>query len=220
MYDIDVHVIKPNDSLPKTVRWFDQCVASLDGQPINIHFVDYVPNDIRAARFTGFSKGTAKYVSFVDPDDWVEPGIFSICAKSLDLAPHACGAFTLSNMIEVDQFDNDRNAGLLYPYRPWPLPERGKLIDIHQLVVMRRELIIRAITTQYDIMPKNVHEMTWLYWEMAKSHPWLPINAVGYNWRRRIDGAHRRVSPDIIEDMRMSNQHMNDIRRSIITQAR
>ena len=52
----------------------DRCLDSLKGQPVNIHIVkgvkEWLPNKGRAA---GFSMGTAKYMSFIDPDDVVVP---------------------------------------------------------------------------------------------------------------------------------------------------
>jgi len=73
VHDIDVHIIHH-----KEPQWLlDRCIASMDGQPVNIHIVkginEWPPFKGRAL---GFSKGSAKYVSYVDPDDVVLPGCF------------------------------------------------------------------------------------------------------------------------------------------------
>ena len=71
-YDIDVHIITYNEP-----KWkIDRCLESLKNEPINIHIVDgfceWPPNRINA-----FSKGKAPFISYVDPDDYVESGCFS-----------------------------------------------------------------------------------------------------------------------------------------------
>ena len=208
--DIDVHIIRPQVTTTITQEWFDKCLDSLKDEPVNIHFADYVAGDIRAARRAGFLMGNAKYVSFVDYDDWVEPGIFSHVYERLERRPDACGAFTLSN--RVIEFVN---VGLLNPFKPWPLPARGNLVDIHQLVVMRRDRCVPIYLEQYDDIPPNVHEMTWVYWEMARRWPWVAIDRVGYNWRQRLDGAHRIDNPEVAESLRKSLQHMQEIRRNL-----
>lgn len=81
---VDVHIIQPAVWDDRAIKLHAQCVDSLKNEPVDIHFVDYVPGDIRAARFAGFSRGIHKYVSFVDWDDYIEPGIFSKCLMVLD----------------------------------------------------------------------------------------------------------------------------------------
>jgi hypothetical protein len=73
MYDIDLHIIHY-----KEPQWlFDRCLASLEGQPVNIHIVEGIEEfPPISGRRKGFATGTAKYCSFVDPDDIVEPGAF------------------------------------------------------------------------------------------------------------------------------------------------
>lgn len=213
-YDIDVHIIRPYVFDDRHIRWLDQCVASLENEPVNLHFPYYVDGDIRAARFAGFSSGTGKYVSFVDIDDWVEPGIFKSCADQLDQNPHACGVFTRSKQVW------ERPSGPVYtdlaPYKPWPLPENGSLVDIHQLVVMNRQDCLRVYHTQYDLIPPQIHEMPWVYWEMAKVKPWIALNAIGYYWRIREDGAHRIYNKEIAESLQLSMRHMNEIRQQLL----
>lgn len=214
MHDIDVHVICTQHFNDQQQRWFDKCMDSLKDEPVNIHRTEYVDGDIRAARWNGFSRGTGRYVSFVDPDDWVEPGIFSYVQQRLDNRPDVCGAYTLSHRV-YERNGEEIDAGLLHKFNRWPLPATGSLVDIHQLTVMRREDCLRVYEAAYDQIPRNVHEMTWVYWEMAKTKPWLPIDRVGYYWRQREDGAHRMYNDEIAESLRLSMKHMLEIRRSI-----
>ena len=216
-YDIDVHIIRPYVFDERHIRWLDQCVASLENEPVNLHFPYYVEGDIRAGRFAGFSAGTGKYVSFVDIDDWVEPGIFHKCQYVLDHNPQACGVFTRSK--QVWERGDSQTFTDLTPYKPWPLPDHGSLVDIHQLVVMNRTDGLAAYHNHYDRIPAQIHEMPWVYWEMARLKPWIAMDAVGYYWRIREDGAHRLYNKEIAESLKVSMQHMNAIRREIVTQS-
>ena len=71
---IDVHILTHNEP-----QWqIDRCLESLKDEPINLHIVhgfdEWPPYQGRAL---GFSKGTAPYVSYVDPDDYIVPGAFT-----------------------------------------------------------------------------------------------------------------------------------------------
>lgn len=215
MNRVDVHIIKPHPNhqhIDRYNRWFDQCLDSLKNEPVNIHLCDYSPGDIRAARYVGFSQGTCEYVSFVDWDDWVEPGIFSKCVNALDDRMDACGAFTLSNRITTDHL-GEVNTTLMRKYEPWPMRQSNSLVDIHQLVVMRRFDVMRVYDGCYDDIPALIHGESWLYWEMARDKPWLPLPFIGYNWRDHPDGAHRRTTDEIAMQLRRSIKHMREIRR-------
>ena len=74
MFDVDVHIIRFNEP-----DWMiDRCLDSLKSQPVKIHIVkgvkEYPPFK---GREKGFSKGSAVYASFVDPDDLVAPDAFA-----------------------------------------------------------------------------------------------------------------------------------------------
>lgn len=71
---IDVHLITHNEP-----QWqLDRCLDSLKSEPINLRifqgFDEWPPIQGRAL---GYSKGTAPYVSYVDPDDYIVPGAFT-----------------------------------------------------------------------------------------------------------------------------------------------
>lgn len=152
-------------------------------------------------------------MSFVDIDDWVEPGIFGQCHQSLQDNPHVCGVYTMS--MQVWELDEKVTYTQMAPYHPWPLPATGLLTDIHQLTVMNRVDCLTVYQEQYNFIPPKIHEMPWVYWEMAKSKPWLALNQVGYYWRMRPDGAHRIFNAEISQSLKRSLDHMNTIRRQI-----
>jgi len=73
MYDIDLHIIHY-----KEPQWMlDRCLASLEGQPVNIHIIKGIAEwPLLVGRIEGFLAGDAPFVSCVDPDDTVKPGAF------------------------------------------------------------------------------------------------------------------------------------------------
>lgn len=73
MHPIDVHIITFNE----TPEQRDRCLASLEGQPVNVHMVQGTAERPPVqGRLRGFAVGSAPLVSYVDPDDWVEPGAY------------------------------------------------------------------------------------------------------------------------------------------------
>lgn len=70
---IDVHLIRYDEP-----EWqVQRCLESLQDEPIILHRIqgikEFPPFTKRAE---GFACGTAPYVSYVDPDDYVKPGIY------------------------------------------------------------------------------------------------------------------------------------------------
>ena len=63
-------------------------MASLEGHPINIHTLPGIAGDLRQARYLGYSKGDAPYVSFIDPDDVALPGTYE---RALNLLTRIIG---------------------------------------------------------------------------------------------------------------------------------
>ena len=214
MNPIDVHVLH----LPgENEAWRKQCDDSLVGHPINIHHIDGVVGDMRRARGNGFSMGTAPYVSFVDPDDFVSPNAFEVCLNEIQQYPDVCGVYTLSNVIHVGDDGSDSEPSLLHPFQQWPLPKKGRLLEIHQLVVMKRELVQYVYDNFYEEIPRMQHAETWVYWTMAQWNPWRAVDFVGYNWRIRKDGAHNnRVNHGYDESMKAA-KYVTAIRHSLFS---
>ena len=174
---IDVHIIKPLHHHDLTDIWLDQCLASIENEPINVFYVDPVKDDIRQARRNGFEQGDAPYVSFVDPDDYIIPGGFDVCLKHINDA--VCGVYTTSNRL----IGNDLIP--IHQFRPYEQSIiLNNLIEIHQLVVMDRKIVNHVLNTYYDYIPPIVLEAPCLYALMSMFKPWLAIDHVGYVWRQ------------------------------------
>lgn len=186
MNRIDVHVLRQDTENP---LWAQQCLDSLQPEPVNVWNVPGIVGDVRAARKVGFSKGNAEFVSFVDNDDWVNPGAFQSCLDVLDKNPGAVGAWTLSNIVCVK--DGKESAPrLLHEYQPWPITRHYGSTTIHQLSVMRRDVVSHVYNTEYDRIPCMSREMVYVHWKIAQYGPMIPVNMVGYNWRHHGVGAH------------------------------
>lgn len=183
---IDVHVAK---SVGYNVSWWEECEDSLrSDHPITVHHLPGVPGDIRKMRLMGFECGTSEFVSFVDPDDVVLPDAFNQLATALTNNPHVCGAYSLS--MRVDDVGGEQ--GLVHPYRKYsPHYLTKHPLEIHQLVVMRRECVLSVMHEHYDIIPQTGLTELVLYALMALKAPWIAVNHVGYKWRLHSTGSHK-----------------------------
>lgn len=201
---IDVHVLH---SQHEYQPWWEQCLQSLQNQPINIFELDGIPGDIRQARYNGFTQGTAPYVSFVDPDDFVYPDTYQKCLEELQLNPHVCGVYTMSHVIRDDQVD------LMHEYRPWSLELHStNICEVHQVTVMKRELVLDCYKQCFDDIPLHLYNQAYLYLHLAQHSPWKAINHIGYGWRDHNGGNHNiRIHqfPDGL--MKLQNQVYNRV---------
>lgn len=163
---IDVHVLHLPD---ERADWRAACDASLIGHPIVVHHLDGIRGDYFAARRRGFAAGNHSLVSYVDPDDTVEPNAFAFCASALDANPNALAVYTECLCIREN---NSRVTA-----RPFSFPRP------HQLIVARRsfvESVIDKVASDVDL------------WHVArKTGHVLKIPYVGYVWRDHSGGHHR-----------------------------
>jgi hypothetical protein len=181
---IDVHVLH----LPfENPEWKDQCLEQLSLEPnINIHIVPGIFRDIKQSRINGYSMGTSEYVSYVDPDDLIEPGIFGKCQKVLDMNPHLVGVYTRSSII-------DENANIIKdymkPYREWRDHYMFQnYFEIHQLVVIRRKYS-DIVNRQIELLAKEGRYTSDTYIEhlrytlLSLLGRWKALPDLGYHWR-------------------------------------
>lgn len=78
---IDVHVLTHEGTRED---WLEQCLASLEGQPIVVHVVDNAGRSVGEGRSRGYRLGTSDLVAYVDSDDYVLPGVFDDCLAALE----------------------------------------------------------------------------------------------------------------------------------------
>lgn len=96
----------------------------------------------------------------------------------------------------------DKIVGQIHPYRPWKRSRSPMLLEIHQLTVMRRDLLIPTINEHYQRIPKMLPTELWMYWALAQKAPWLALNFIGYNWRDNPYGVHHSKTTEIANDMK------------------
>lgn len=198
IYPIDVHILHLPD---ENQHWWDLCQNSLQNHPINIFNCAGIPNNSPEARRLGYQHGTAPYVSFVDPDDIVSPGVFQKCLDVLENNPDICGVYTLSDTI--DEYGNSIDVHFSHPFREWSIEiMNNNLLEIHQICVMRREYVETYYNYLYCKIPQcNVYDNTMLYIHLATYKPWKALDFVGYTWRKRTDGTHlgKNICPNQIK---------------------
>ena len=83
---LDVHVLTMPTTRP---AWAAQRRASIDGAiaaagfPVVLHEIPGVVGHIGKGRAAGYALGVQPYVTYVDDDDWLEPGAFSALHTAL-----------------------------------------------------------------------------------------------------------------------------------------
>jgi hypothetical protein len=152
MHDIDVHILHlPTDNK----KWLKQCLNSIQKEPINRIDIPGIVGDYWSARYQGYHTGVAKYVSFVDPDDYVLPGAFAACQAELDADKDKklIGVYTRSRRL----YENlpEVTALVMTPYSAWSRELMEKKFCVHQVVVMRREFVIPCINSYMNIGLSN-----------------------------------------------------------------
>lgn len=183
---IDVHIAHmPGENK----EWWEQCQHSLVGEPINIHNINGIDKDIKQTRYNGFLQGTAPYVSFVDPDDYVLPGGFDKCLETIQQSSeNVCAVYTTSKHLYNDQLKNGKT------YVPWSKYVLSDPRRIHQLIVYKRDLLMEIFNKHFDDIHQFVLPEFTLHSYIAMKYKFVAINFNGYVWRVHNQGAHNRIS--------------------------
>lgn len=169
---VDVHLIK----MPThNAEWFEQCMLPLAAEPVKTHIVlgePGIPQGLVASRLEGFSLGESPYISFVDPDDYALPGLFSTLLAALEATgAHAVYAHEYITGIRGD-FQNARVN---------PLP--------HHAIVFRREQYerVKYALERWDFLAQESEVVVML----RELNPKMVIEIPRplYVWRRHTDSA-------------------------------
>jgi len=158
---IDIHVLTHSGTRQD---WLDQCLASLASEPCTVHVVEGFTGHIGRGRALGYTLGAHPYVGFVDPDDYVLPGVMSACLAGLE--KHSA-VVTKERVLYAD--------GSMHPH-----PKRG-----HHIAVYRREVVT-------PVLP-FLERVDYFGDKLMREHinP-EPLDFVGYVWRAHDQGVHRR----------------------------
>ena len=178
---VDVHVLK----VAAHARYHRECFASLLREPINLHLLDGSEGDIGQGRYEGFRQGEAEFVSYVDDDDYVKPGVFRKCVDLLDARPEAIGVVTNEERVW-------ENGEVFYTHRPIVM-DGYVHANLHQLKVWRRELILPYTEFMLECPYRSEHIMVMR--TLADGHRYVHLDEVGYVWRNYPTQSHRGNAP-------------------------
>ncbi len=172
----DVHVIVN----PDYREYHDQCLRSLLEEPIHLHQIPFTKGNIGVGRYNGFNSGHAEFVSFVDDDDYVIPGIFEKCYRALDENPDAIGVVTreqrlIDGVLQApDEIHLDAHWVSYFKF-------------MHHLLMFRRDRILPFVELIKDC---NTGEIAYLLIEvLSAGHKFCLVDEVGYVWRIHEDSA-------------------------------
>lgn len=182
MHPIDVVIMtRPLDDR----LYLAQCIQSLHGEPVNLHFVPGVEGCIGAGRAESLQTGKAEYVAFVDPDDMVFPGIFN---RIIPLLQDGV------SLVYTDEYLIDRNGRVFTD--GWSsnnrvaqeIPEkyRSDLWDgqnsryMHHLSVFRRDVALEFLG---DLKTFHENAEGKLSQHMLARGRAVHLPTVGYLWR-------------------------------------
>lgn len=192
---IDVHVLHLSD---ENLEWQRQCDESLQGHPIVEHHISGVVGSVSDGRKIGWAQGKEKYVSFVDPDDIVEPGTFQLCYDTLERNPDVGGVFTNSALI------NEKGDFVRY-FRPllshsWSFEHHKQdFLQVHPIAVIRRELVEHFVESPPFEITDMLYEQLMYSW-IAKEYGWIRLPIIGYQWRQKWINIRQKTPHDIIHE--------------------
>lgn len=192
MFDIDVHILTMPD---EDKSLLDQCLDSLKDEPINLFLCDGIKGNTGSARANAFKQGSSKYVSFVDPDDYIEPGIFSKCLDVLE--SDNCHVYTTENL--VDSKGGFIRHGIQGDIK-WSFENmRESYVLVHHLAVYQRDSVEKNLHFIENINILVEYMMNLL---CSLDAPFVHVDEIGYYWRmlkkdrstRSLNVAHRRIT--------------------------
>jgi len=159
---IDVHVLTYSGTRQE---WLDQCLRSLEGENCTVHVVQGVEGNVGAGRAHAYTLGEHEFVSYVDSDDYVLPGVMDACFKALKRYP---AVVTLEQRLWGDRI---------------ALHKEGD----HHLAVYRRELV-QPLLQELPALPFLCDML------MIKKLRPTQIDYIGYAWRMHRDQGHRQAT--------------------------
>jgi len=159
---IDVHVLTYSGTREE---WLEQCLRSLEGQPCTVHVVQGVDGNVGAGRAHGYTLGQHEFVSYVDSDDYVLPGVMETC---LDWLQRHRAVVTREQRLWGDRIAAKKEGG-------------------HHLTVYRRDLAQPLLAE----LPNHPYLCDML---MIKKLIPFQLDYVGYVWRMHSAQGHRKTT--------------------------
>lgn len=133
---IDAHILLGDEPL----EWRLDCLADIDDLPVRLHTCSAIDMDVAKARKTGWSQGSAPYLTWFDPDDRYPPCAADFLREAdimMDTHHDLACVYSCEQRVDSDlKFMGDPDR------RPHSF-ERAIIrpSGVHGLVVVRRELV-------------------------------------------------------------------------------
>lgn len=162
---IDIHVLTHSGTKPE---WLAQCLASLEGEPVTVHVVEGVEGSVGAGRAKGYALGTHEFVGYIDSDDYVLPGLYTVLLHYLQIHN------AVVPMEHIEYPDGSRNKNLML---------------MHNGAVYRRADIM-PLLDKMAAAPYWADSFTRI--ELKPTQ----LGHIGCVWRIHEGGAHNLALPD------------------------
>lgn len=172
-FSIDVHVLTSKDD-----KGLASCLESLSVEPVNVHICEPIAGDIALARKQAYSKGMAPFVCYVDPDDAVVPGIYSVL---LNACESYIGAFGLTRIKS-----NVSGVSLTQPLYPkewsfeWGATALGRTVA--PAFILRRTVVEEVLDRHFDLLPRVWGQDRCIAALASIYGDWKLVNRLGYIW--------------------------------------
>lgn len=192
-FKVDTHVLVHNSK--KSPGWLEQCLRSLETEPTNILLVWDDSSNVGAIRSEAMTHGDAKYLNFVDDDDWVVEGSYKACLDVLEANPTLVGVYTDYTDIDAETGKKLRKTSK----RPWSIVNQF----YNPFEVLHLHLYRRDIATKYleDLKDWETLEEAFLFAMMTQHGDWKKLNFNGCFKRLHATGAGSRITPELILKM-------------------
>ena len=171
-FSIDVHVLANKDD-----KGLALCLASLSAEPVNVHVCEPIAGDIALARKQAYSKGVAPFVCYVDPDDTVVPGIYSVLRTA---CKGYIGAFGLTYL---KSNTSTSFAQPLYPKEwsfEWGATALGRTVA--PAFILQRTIVERVLDKHFDLLPRVWGQDRCIAALASIYGDWKLVNQLGYIW--------------------------------------
>lgn len=195
---IDVHCL-----VHKECKYFDLLKDQMSKEKANFFIVQNGAN-IGEGRVKGFSLGTSPFVSFVDYDDRIAPGVFEYIDEVMKGGVDWC----YTDEIIIDGENNIIAPGWsshpqIYVEDVLNLFKVNEQDHCHHIITFRRELLTREM----GYVMRQLTEMaeSYLVGELRRSQNYLHIQGVGYFWRIHGENAILRADSYLREEFQRRN---------------
>lgn len=163
---IDVHMIVMPDTDPMKRAMI---TAQLAMEGVELHVIDGIAGNLRLGRKRGYAAGTNPWVTYVDPDDQIERGIFTRLRTAIERHPEV----DVVGCNEYAKFGNIRRI------RPMEI-SRTAINRFHHLTTYRREAVADL---DYVEQPElGGIEFLRLTDMLCRGKPFVYLDRPGYIW--------------------------------------